>query len=235
MTSQRIENLPTLPSLDTSFEPNLDYILVQKPAGGTYKMAGSTFVQESLKLRQYLDQKNISVNTNPNAANNIIFQSDNLLSKNSTFSINIAWGGNSVNLIKPTGSFSVNGVDDIIPSYLSRQEIIKTINFTLYADINYDLVNDRVSLENIYYEITGNSNVYPSLNALASQPLNAAILATISTDYDSPTVEDAVKYVPPGSNSYGIPGQFGYDENYMYFCINVNRWKRFLLVDFPEE
>ena len=162
-------------------------------------------------------------------------RNSNLLSKNSTFSINIAWGGNSVNLIKPTGSFSVNGVDDIIPSYLSRQEIIKTINFTLYADINYDLVNDRVSLENIYYEITGNSNVYPSLNALASQPLNAAILATISTDYDSPTVEDAVKYVPAGSNSYGIPGQFGYDENYMYFCINVNRWKRFLLVDFPEE
>ena len=38
--------------------------------------------------------------------------------------------------------------------------------------------------------------------------------------------------VPPSSNSTGTIGQMAHDGSYIYICIEQNRWKRILALDF---
>ena len=180
MATRRIEDLPTLPTETQSFNPNADYIIIQKPGGASYKMTASSFLSQAIGLRQYSDASSVLINTNANAGNRIRFQSDNLLSTNTNFTINIFAGSNMSTIVKQSGDLLINGADGFIPSTSEQLQLIGGGDFYVYADVTYDDTAHSILFDNIYYSILTGSTYSSTFNALGSQPLNMCIQANIS-------------------------------------------------------
>ena len=180
MANKRIEDLPTLPTETQSFEPNQDYVLIQKPGGASYKMVASNFISQAIAIRQYSEALSVSINKSPSAGNRVFFQADNLLSSNTNFTINIFAGANMQTIIKQSGDLFINGVDGLIPSAGESQQIIGGGDFNVFADVVSDNINHSILFENIYYSIASWSSATTVFSQLGAQPLNICIQANIS-------------------------------------------------------
>lgn len=180
MANKRIEDLPTLPTETQSFNPDADYVLIQKPGGASYKMVASNFISQAIAFRQYSDAASISINTSSSAGNRVFFQADNLLSTNTNFTINIFAGANMKTIIKQSGNLLIDGVDGLIPSSSESQEIIGGGDFNVYANVSYDSANHSILFENIYYSIASWSSATTTFTQLGNQPLNMCIQANIA-------------------------------------------------------
>ena len=137
MATRRIEDLPTLPTETQSFDPDADYVIIQKPGGASYKMTASSFLSQAVGIRQYSAASSILINTNANAGNRIRFQFDNLLSANTNFTINIFAGANMSTIVKQSGNLLINEVDGFIPSTSEQLQLTGGGDNTLLHEASY--------------------------------------------------------------------------------------------------
>ena len=104
MNVRSIQNLPILSGDD--FSPETDFVLVQRPNGGTYKMrAVSAFalekdengnlvykqsnIQEYTRFISHNEKGHKSSSATYNVGENIVFEQDELFNQSSSFSINV--------------------------------------------------------------------------------------------------------------------------------------------------
>lgn len=98
MADKRIEELPLLSQSD--FNPANDFIIVQQPGGGTFRVPASYLVASAESSSAYFDSKNIELNYTNRSANSggnssqnfsetIVFEKKNILSRESSFKLDV--------------------------------------------------------------------------------------------------------------------------------------------------
>lgn len=92
MTDKRIQDLPSLSSEDFNF--SADYIIVQKPDGGTYKMIAGQAMADINSGNTYVDSKKLTINGL--SSSTIEFNAKDLLSQNTAWKMDFIFRATSL-------------------------------------------------------------------------------------------------------------------------------------------
>lgn len=95
MADKKIEELPLLTQSD--FDPANDFIIVQQPGGGTFKVPASYLVASAESSSSYFDSQEIELNytsrsggdSSQNFSETIVFEKKNILSRESAFKLDV--------------------------------------------------------------------------------------------------------------------------------------------------
>ncbi|MAR65808.1 MAG: hypothetical protein CL833_01010 [Crocinitomicaceae bacterium] len=196
--SQRISALETidqstsdlriqdLPELTNDFDATTDYLIIQRvnqdgDESGVYKMLLSNLTALT-QVSQYVDAAGLYVSSAPASGSRFIFSAAGLFNTNSSFILTTSFNHATTSFIKQPGSLNINGVDNLVPSTNTTQEILDNDIMTLYADITYDSVQNRIMFENIFYVAKGSGDTLISNNqTLTQSQFYASIQANISS------------------------------------------------------
>jgi len=91
MADKRIEDLPLLSQ--SSFQPSSDFIIIQTPGGGTFRMIAGDLFTALQETQPYVDSKNINVLASSSSSSSqvglIDFNENHLISSGSSFSLDV--------------------------------------------------------------------------------------------------------------------------------------------------
>jgi hypothetical protein len=91
MADKRIEDLPLLSQ--SSFQPSSDFVIIQTPGGGTFRMIAGDLFTALQETQPYVDSKNATVFASTSSSLShvglIEFNENNLISSGSSFSLDV--------------------------------------------------------------------------------------------------------------------------------------------------
>ena len=92
MTNKRIQDLPLLDEND--FNPTTDFVIIQKPSGGTYKIQASKLMSDDEVRQLFFDTKSIDLNYPINSGAHefssvLAFEEEGILASNSSFNMEV--------------------------------------------------------------------------------------------------------------------------------------------------
>ena len=175
-----------LPELTDDFDATTDYLIVQRinqngDEAGVYKMLLSNLTALT-RVSQYVDAASLYISSAPASGSRFIFQAQGLFNENSSFILTVSFNHATTSFIKQPGSLDINRVSNLVPSTNTTQEIMDNDIMTLYADITYDNVQNRILFENIFYVAKGSGDTLIANNqTLAQSQFYASIQADISS------------------------------------------------------
>jgi len=186
MADRIIELLPSLSQDD--FNASTDYILVQKPGGGTYKMLASYISSSLLESSAYFDRK--SINVNNHGSGTIEFFADSLFETNSAFSVVITTKILSHGSISSSRS-SYNLIQDSIGA-IQTATLVKQSGAAL---INNNSIGGTFSINLATFQSTTgyNSTYNCSVNSSTNNTLRLSISGSSNTSIWSQAPANSVK------------------------------------------
>lgn len=91
MADKRIEDLPLLSQ--SSFQPSSDFVIIQTPGGGTFRMIAGDLFTALQETQPYVDSKNVTVSVGSSSSSSqvgsIDFNENHLISSGSSFSLDV--------------------------------------------------------------------------------------------------------------------------------------------------
>lgn len=171
MADKRIEELPILSTDDFNF--STDYVIVQQPGGGTYKMIAGQAFADINSGGVYVDYKNATL-SNLNSAT-LEFNALNLLSENSAWKMDFVFRVSSIQILTGRTSSGINKGD------VRLYSVIKSQDSTLIGENN---IGSSSSIEVASFQNrwktnskTGTATVYYTANIDTSRGVDQMTLS----------------------------------------------------------
>jgi len=199
MADKRIEELPILSTDDFNF--STDYVIVQQPGGGTYKMIAGQAFADINSGGVYVDYKNATL-SNLNSAT-LEFNALNLLSENSAWKMDFVFRVSSIQILNGRTSSGINKGDMRLYSVIKSQDstLIGENNIASSSSIEVASFQNRWAEKHDYFgnRNAGTATVYYTANIDTSRGIDQMTLSI------NPSFESQQNGQSPNSNSSVYP------------------------------